>query len=203
METIEVKVYQFDELNEEAKEKARAWFREGNQNDSFYAESVIDDAKEIGKLMGIAIDHVYYSGFWSQGDGACFEGSYAYKKGSLKAIKSEAPQDTELHAIAEGLATVQKRNFYGISGRVKHSGHYYHSNSTQIDLVKSDNQGYENDLPSDEDEILSQLLRDFMDWVYKRLEKAWEWENADEQIDETIRANEYGFTEEGERSVIL
>src|SRR3990167_3827578 len=123
METIEVKVYQFDELNEEAKEKARAWFREGNQNDSFYAESVIDDAKQIGKLMGIDISKVYYSGFWSQGDGACFEGSYAYKKGSLKAIREYAPQDTELHRIATELAMIQRANFYGISGSVKHVGH--------------------------------------------------------------------------------
>lgn len=202
METIKVKVYQFDELNDEAKEKARAWYREGIIQDTNFSEYVIEDAKAVGNLMGISIDKVYYSGFWSQGDGACFEGSYSYAKGSVKAIKGYSPEP-ELIRIASELASIQKVNFYGISGRVKHSGHYYHSNSTQIDLVKADNQGYENQLDGDTEEAISQLLRDFMNWIYKTLERAWEDENSDANVDETISINEYGFTEEGSRHVNL
>lgn len=99
MQIIETKGYTFNELSEEAKEKAREWYRKV-EDFSFYAETVIDDAKTIAKLMGININNVYYSGFWSQGHGACFEGTYTYKAGSVKALKDYAPLDTELHAIA-------------------------------------------------------------------------------------------------------
>ena len=59
----------FDELSDEAKERAREWYRQGNCDDSFWSECTIDDAKEIGKYMGMNVDKVYFSGFWSQGDG--------------------------------------------------------------------------------------------------------------------------------------
>lgn len=44
---LKVKVYQFDELSEEAKEKARGWFREGAFDYEWY-DSTYEDAKEIG-----------------------------------------------------------------------------------------------------------------------------------------------------------
>lgn len=94
-----ITTYSFDELSDAAKEKAREWFRSGDDF-SYYAKAVIEDAKEIGKIMGIEIEEVYYSGFSSQGDGASFKGHWAYEKGSVKAIKSHATTDTELHRIA-------------------------------------------------------------------------------------------------------
>jgi hypothetical protein len=78
----ETTVYQFDELSDEAKEKAREWYRQGNVTTRFWSECTIDDAKEIGKLLGMDIDNIYFSGFWSQGDGACFEG----KTGKYKLV---------------------------------------------------------------------------------------------------------------------
>ena len=46
---------------------------------------------------------------------------------------------------------------------------------------------------------LTEAARDFMRWIYRQLEAAYEWENAVEQVDDSIRANEYEFTEDGER----
>jgi hypothetical protein len=43
-------------------------------------------------------------------------------------------------------------------------------------------------------------MRDFADWIYSQLEKEYEWQNADEQVDDTIRANAYEFDEDGARS---
>jgi len=37
-------------------------------------ESVYEHFKEMMSVIGIRVDKVYFSGFWSQGDGACFEG---------------------------------------------------------------------------------------------------------------------------------
>ena len=37
-----------------------------------------------------------------------------------------------------------------------------------------------------------------MKWIYRALEKEYEYQNADEQIGENIIANVYDFTEDGE-----
>lgn len=204
MKTKTVKVYQFNELSEKAKEQARAWMRESMQGDEFYAEGVIDDAKAIGKLMGIDISNVYYSGFYSQGDGACFEGSYSYAKGSVKAVTEYAPQDTELHRIASQLAICQRKNFYLVAGNIKQSGHYSNSHNTNINLyVTEDNHGNEPKFSGNTEEAIADLLRDFMDWIYKMLRTEYEYQNSDEQVDETIRINEYNFDENGSRRMTL
>ena len=52
---------------------------------------------------------------------------------------------------------------------------------------------------SDAEDTVTQCLRDFADWIYSQLEKAYDWENSDEQIAETILCNEYEFTEDGDK----
>jgi hypothetical protein len=78
---------------------------------------------------------IYFSGFSSQGDGACFEGTYRYKKGSVKAIKAHAPQDKELHRIAKGLQEAQRPTRYSITANIKHRGRYYHPGCMEICFV--------------------------------------------------------------------
>jgi hypothetical protein len=199
METITTTVYTFDELSDEAKDKARTWMREASDFE-FYQESVIDDAKEVGKLIGINIDKIYYSGFSSQGDGACFEGNYSYKAGSVKAIKEYAPQDMELHRIATELYKLQKPSFYSLTAGVKHQGHYYHELCTNIDVYVQNPALSGDDHASDEiTESLKELLRDFMRWIYKQLDINYDYMMSDESIDETIKINEYTFNENGKR----
>jgi hypothetical protein len=201
-ETIVRELLQFDELSEAAKEKARDWYREGLYNDSFEFEHVIDDAKTIGELMGIDIDKVYYTGFCSQGDGACFEGSYSYKKGSVKAVKEFAPLDTELHRIAIDLQAIQRRNFYQLTANVKQSGRGYHSNCTLVEVWKNDaQQNYAHDYASDDVELeVKELLKDYMNWIYKQLDKQNDYISSNEYIDEGIICNNYEFLESGRRA---
>ena len=40
-------------------------------------------------------------------------------------------------------------------------------------------------------------------WIYRQLEKEYDYRNADEQLDDGIRCNEYLFTETGQRTVVL
>ena len=194
MRTIETTVYQFHELSDEAKEKAREWYRR-ESDDSDFSECVIYDAKECGRIIGIDIDKVYFSGFCLQGDGACFEGSYRYAKGGAKAIRAYAPQDAELHRIADTLQAIQRDNFYRLRANVEHSGHYYHEHCTRIEVEDCENQYRD---IGDADKEVAESLRDFMRWIYRNLEKEYEYQNADEQVDEAITANGYEFTEEGE-----
>lgn len=207
-EVIERTLFKFEELNEVAKEKARDWYREGDDY-SFVQEYVYEDASRMGRLMGIDLDTkpvklmgggtryepcIWYSGFSSQGDGACFEGSYRYQKGAVKAVKSEC-NDSELIRIATELQEVQRRHFYKLRASTSHRGHYYHSGCMSVSVEHYDDQY--RDIGSAEDDI-TQLLRDFADWIYGQLEDAYDYCMSDEAVDEGIIANGYEFTEEGE-----
>ena len=197
MKTIETTAYHFDELSDDAKEKARDWYRQFVFSESQDWEHVYEDAKECGRLIGIEVDKIYFSGFCSQGDGASFEGSYKYQNGAAKSIRQHAPQDTELHRIADQLQEVQKRHFYRLMAYCQHQGHYQHSGCMSVDVEDSEDQ-YE-DIGDAEDEI-TDLLRSFADWIYSQLEKEYDYQMSDESVDENIRCNGYEFTEAGERA---
>ncbi len=198
-------LFTYDELSDEAKAKARDWWRdcEARSGDNFFAECVIEDADTIAEILGITVDRrgkhspaIFWSGFWSQGDGACFEGSYSYAKGATKAIRRHAPKDTELHRIADELAKVQRRYFYALSATCEHRGHYQHSGCMAVHTYY-DNDGDRN-ISDDDDETIRQSLRDFADWIYRRLEEAYEYTMSDEAVEESIIANEYEFDEDGD-----
>ncbi|KKN14036.1 hypothetical protein LCGC14_1000320 [marine sediment metagenome] len=197
IDIVETKVYKFDELSDEAKQTALDGLRE-NCHDYEWWDYIFEDAKEIGKLVGIDIDNIYFSGFSSKGDGACFEGNYGYKTGSVKAVLQYAPQDEELHRITEELLALQKKCLYQIRASVKQSGHYNHrfctdfsvdfeSHATGIDYY---NKGVE--------EAIIEVLRDYMHWIYKQLETQNDYMMSDEAIKETIEANKYEFIVDGE-----
>jgi hypothetical protein len=206
--TIKTTVYQFDELSNEAKENARQWWREGASQDDWWD---FDDFVSVGEILGIQFAQnpvqlmngqrryepkIYFSGFSSQGDGACFEGDYSYSHGAVEKIKGYAPMDEELHRIARDLQAVQRRYFYGLQASVVHRGRDYHALSTDINV------SHVNDieLPESVCEDIAESLRDFMNWMYRQLEREWEYQNSDEVVDENIRINEYEFTEEGKRA---
>ena len=195
MKVKHIEVYKFDELEESAKDRALDKLYDINTNGDFWYECTIDDAKEIGKLIGIDITNIYFSGFSSQGDGACFEGHYSYQKGGYKALKDYAPQDTELHRIALELQTLQRKRFYKVLCSVKHSGHYSHKYCTEIKVYNSQ---YESEwVDAKTKEEFSEVLRDFMEWIYLQLKKEYEYQTSKEAIIEAINANEYDFTVNG------
>lgn len=140
---------------------------------------------------------VWFRGFWSQGDGACWEGFYAYRKNASAEIRSYAPQDVALHRIADAIQAVQQRNFYQLRAEATHRGHYYHEYCMAIS-VERDSPAYQ-DMTADAEEIVSEALRDLARWLYRQLECEYDYLTSDEAIDGTILANEYTFTVDGKR----
>lgn len=197
MRTIvtETDAYKFPELSDTAKDAAREWFRRDMDID--YG-CVIDDAKEIAALFGIDIDKVYFSGFSSQGDGAMFIGSYRYKAGWKKALQAHVggEQLPKLIAIGEALQRVQRGNMYQLTASMSHRGRYYHSNSMSIS-VDRDASNYQ-DMTSSAENDLCDALRDYADWIYRALEREYEFRMSDAAVDEDIAANEYEFTASGQ-----
>ena len=200
METLTIETYTFDELSNAAKDRAIELFSDINTDYEWY-DLVFEDAKAIGEIMGIDIDKIYFSGFSSQGDGACFVGKWRYNKNMRKAIREYAPIDTTLHSIAGNLFDIQRRNFYNIVATVNQSGRYYHEHCTSIDVENPERQYGEVDNRTIEDTKTE--LRRFMKWIYKTLEKEYDYLSSREAIIEAIEANEYTFTIDGERKLYL
>jgi len=191
-----IKLYKFLELPEEIQEQILDKERERELWYEWY-DFAFEDIKNIGEILGIQVDKIYFSGFWNQGDGACFEGKCFYKKGCLKKIKEYAPKDEVLHQIAERLVSLQKRNFYDLHATIKHSGHYYHEYCTNIHVDYYGNVNREYASESDEEEMID-ILREFMRWIYRRLEKEYEYLTSDEVLRENLIEGDYEFTEDGE-----
>ena len=199
MRTIETKVYKFEELSEEVQEKVIEKNRDINIYhdwwDSVYEMYMEDET-------GFDINKIYFSGFWSQGDGAMFEGS---------------PNKDILHFITPGYNNKEyqkdwyrvikliKNGHINIYGSFTHQGHYYHSKSYSDNLdAEMTNDWYGKtysrigDILEDILEEIREHYEDTCNKIYRSLEQEHEWLTGDEQIIETIECNDYEFTSEGE-----
>ena len=187
-----------NELTDEAKQHAIDKHRFMNVEGVDWYDSAIDSIVDCGKLIGIDFDNskVYFSGFGSQGDGACFEGDYQYRKQSVSLTFGNTPKDEELISIAKNLQELQRKYFYQLYAKVSHSHNYYHSNSVTIEV--SGNDDFMLSVPDEAQEGIEEFLRDFMNWSYRLLEKEYEYLLTDEQVGETLEINEYEFNSDGD-----
>jgi hypothetical protein len=210
-EVICTTVYQFPELSDAAKEKARSWYRDLGPHDDWW-DAVYDDFERVCEIIGIRMKTapvrlmgggmrqkpcIWLSGFWSQGDGACFEGWLSHAKGATARIRDYAPRDATLHDIADRLQAIQRRNFYQLSAEASHRGRYYHEYTMTVDVSR--------DSPicqrptEDAEEIVTEIFRDLARWLYRQLRVEYDHLTSDEAIEEGIIVNEYTFTEGGSR----
>jgi hypothetical protein len=210
-EVICTTVYQFRELSDAAKEKARSWYRELGSHDDWW-DAVYEDFERVCEVLGIRLKTtfvrlfgggvrakpcIWFSGFWSQGDGACFHGYLNHAKGAASRIRDYAPTDAALHSIADRLQAIQRRNFYQLVAEASHRGRYYHEYTMSIDVMR--------DSPTcqpptvDAEEILTEALRDLARWLFRQLQAEYDHLTSDEAVEEGIIVNEYTFTAAGRR----
>lgn len=193
--------YSFDELSDSAKDRARDWFRQRIEVED-WSEQVIEDAMRIAGLFGLDMHtrpvrlmgegtrlepSVYFD--IDRGAFVSIEGLYSYRKGALQAVKAEAPQDTDLHALVATLQDVQRRNFYRLTATMSHG--------REFQTVDVDTDGPA--LSERDTDTVTEALRDFSSWILSNLRREYEYQMSDEAIDEAIRANEYEFDEDGSR----
>ena len=199
MKTIELKVYTFDELSEQAKEKAREQWREDGLDYKWW-DDVYDDHKEKIKEVGFEVTKMYFRGFWSQGDGAMFE-----YEGLDNKLKEEFISNLNLSPMRKDWL---RNNIY-VSGSGKQSGHYSHENSCAHKIYWEVDNGdlhwsttfhkWLESFSQDFEEFIIDKYKDLARELYHALREEYEYLMSDEAVDETIRCNEYEFTEEGER----
>lgn len=192
MTIIQIEYKKFSEWDEETQEIILDNHRLYNVNYDYWHEDTMANFIEIAAIFGLNIDQIFFSGFSSQGDGACFTGSYCYKKGAVKTVKETYPNWTELHEIVEALQKLQSESFYSISTYARHRGRYYHSNCIdfETDIVKGC-------MSKDHIETFEQVLRGFADLIYRSLEEEYYYLTSDESLKEYFTDCELEFNKTG------
>lgn len=141
-------------------------------------------------------DHLIVGG--SQGDGACFEGRWHWQPATARIIRKYAPQEHELHRIADALQAVQKRNFWQLQAEIHRRGRYCHPYSMDITVTRNSPTGQT--MTTDAEAAVSEALRDLALWLYRQLENEHNRLTSDAPVDEALLINEYTFTEAGLRT---
>ena len=210
-EVICTTVYHFAELSDVAKDKARSWYRELGPHDDWY-ETVYEDFERVCDILGIRLKTrpvrlmgggvrqkpcIWFSGFWSQGDGACFECHYSHTVGSKRRIRDYAPNDKALHGIADRLQAVQRRNFYQLHAEATHRGHYLHEFCMAVAVERGSPTWQP--MTDGADDGVSEALRDLARWLYRQLEREHDYQMSDDVVAEVIEINEHTFSEAGFR----
>jgi hypothetical protein len=205
MKTIRVKVYQYNELSEAAKAKARDWWL---SLDTFDAEGLVSEFKAFLEDIGFAEVDVHYSGFGSQGDGACFD----FKGLDFKKF-SEAGDGwgsySELHRItaAHGPNRKDIRNACRItdcleawSVRTSFAHHYSHSKTrwAEVSYCGRRSRCLEA-LEIRLKDMLTTFCREASEDFYSSLEKEYDYTRSEEYVAEAMEANDYTFTKDGKR----
>lgn len=173
-------------------------------------DSTYDDFKIICNILGVVPDkdEPSFSGFWSQGDGASWTGRYrafalqpktyatvpTYDLAPAK-IREHAPQDEELHRIADELCMLA-RIYYPAYARVTRCSHNYaHENTMNVDHTEpydefDGSERFAGEVTDALEAALLELFRDLARWLYKSLEAEYDHLTGDEAVAETLEANE-------------
>ena len=209
--TVETVVHAIEELTETAKESARAWYR-GTCLEHEWYDAVFEDFEAICRILGITLrtspvrlfgggtrenPHIFFRCSWSQGDGASFEGAFSHARGSARAIRAHAPKDDELHRIADELQAAQRRNFFQLHTSIRTRGNHCHEHSMEIE-VERDSPTWQPPTDGAEDTVI-EALRDLARWLYRQLEREYDYLTSNAAVDESIAVNGFTFTAEGRR----
>jgi hypothetical protein len=168
---IEVTVYKFNELKSRAKEKARDWYREGALDYEWW-DGTYEDAKNIGlKITAFDLDRRLGA------EGKFTDGALDVAAAILKDHGNECETYKDARDFIKEWEKKEKA------------------------FLEADEDNTEDDFRDSEDgeelekEFLNTLLQDYA----QILQKEYEYLMSDEQVDESIMANEYEFDEDGNR----
>lgn len=192
----------FAELEPHAKENALEQRAEWVSQDFDYSW-VLDDAKTVMGHLGFSENEIYWSGFCSQGDGACFDGRWSAHDFQLRELLRYAPKDAELRRIGKELHQLVKV-FKNASMHLDHiAQHYCHSNSVTITVTTHEDYAdgsFENEFYAsmsagmDAETKFKQLTRDLMNWIYKQLEAEYNYQTSAESLADDAEFDEDGNT---------
>lgn len=171
-----IKCLTFNELNEEQRAQVIENYQDIN-TDHDWSQWTINDWKEKLERQGFSSPKIYFSGFWSQGDGASFKCEAIDLEKFLKGRRAASKYKKDVKAYQDG----------EVSASISTSGHYSHEYSMSLDSY---------DLSEELEAFILEEAREQARKIYSDLKKEYEYLTSDESIAETLEANEYYFNSE-------
>jgi hypothetical protein len=159
-------------------------------------DNIYDDNKIEMETKGISVVDMFFSGFYSQGDGACFIGRIDMEK-FLKAHQLEQKYMAATFFAGQGelWANLDQGN-----------SRYYHENTVSASLVVDSYNNYEEDSTryqvyetmqkvlddewKDLEDDVNNICRGYMQDLYRKLRDEHEHLTSDEAVWETIEGDE-------------
>ncbi len=191
MKTVEIKLFDFAELNPDAQKKALENFAYINvEDDNEWHNNSIESFKTELAEVGFSDAKIFYSGFSSQGDGLCFDANIDVNKFA---------ETTNEKRIAK-LINNDEIGIYEIK-KTSGANHHSHKFTRYIDtpFVNSVNKctNIHSIINALDDKINTKRL-ELCEKFYRALETEFYGLISEESVKATIEANKYTFLENGE-----
>lgn len=195
MRKASVVLYQYDELNEQAKKVAREWFKndDGEMGQNYCDEECSSWNAVLKDDYGFGNPDICYSGFCCPGDGA----SFTCESVDLQKLVAVFPE--KFSAFRRLYLDIISKN---VRFFIKRKGSCYcHERMVRCDYegyrwLSEKLEGYVSKIAAVIDGIQQSLSRK----IYKDLEEAYFQAYSDENAEECIVCNEYEFYSDGHRA---
>jgi hypothetical protein len=175
METRQYKVYKFNELTEDQKQKVVDRYADINVDHEWYDD---DGFQEDASEYGIKIDMNQISFDLDRGSYAAFDTFNHSRK-----VNWRCPiviEDVKKFVKKAGIK-YNGDNYISI-------GHNHYAGGLIKNTIETD---YE------EEDVLQETLNEMLDKILSSLKKSYDYLTSEEAIIETLQANDYYFTEDG------
>lgn len=189
-------VYTFAELAPDVQERVLNEYRDINIHED-WADPLVKNFKETLESLGFLSPTIYWSGFHSQGDGACFTTDQVDIARYIKA-HNQMNKYTHLYILVTAFddawtkISISQRGMYVHQDTMYLDAHDYRYHGDDTDFRRKI--AYEFvEFCDDVLERARELAVDF----YLKLEEEYEYLTSEEAVKEAINANEYEFYADG------
>ncbi len=173
------------------------------------------------KLMRGGTKHdpeIYFEGFYHQGQGSSYCATWRMSDLQLDVLRKKIGTKSENDKTLRQIADVLEKHATRYPNATAQVVSTRRSDSVNVEVELGD-RNIDNDfefsaplndleygspeyraLKSEENEVrtdIEEALSDFNHWIFRQLQLEYDWLNSDKQIEESIRANEYEFNEDG------
>lgn len=152
---------------------------------------------------GIDVDQIFFSGFWSQGDGAVFTGRISYEDFKKFMEVHDLVKDFEwasffadLNELAVGIRS-DHRGYTLETTLHDHTGNPYFEEDGLRYVTYDTMQTLFSEHCVEFEERITDILRGYADKLYRKLEEEYYYLVSDEVVWDTIEANELHLQHEG------
>jgi len=213
MKTVRVKVYQFSELSEQAKENAICQYRNSERYNQHYFDEVIESVKAVCELFNLKTGREWTDIRTSHIEDNILElkGVRLYKY-IVNNYWSSLYKRKFLGSIGDNRVIkhrMSKTNFYDMSkGARVNSSNFIYSNIQFDNCCTLTGVCYDNDILQPIYDFLKRpnlsttfedLIQEIESAISRTFDNTETWLNSDEFIRDEIEANEYEFKADGSR----